>query len=112
MSVEASGIAKVGYDVYHIRTRIDNESQTIYISLPEPQVLDNYVIWDSVVSVEKNNILNPIDFEQYRELISELEGLGLEKAEADGIYQKAEEQLKVLIENFLSEFAEYEIVFM
>lgn len=112
LAVEASGIVKVGYDVYHITTRIDDESQTIYISLPEPGVLDNHIIWDSVVSVEKNNILNPIDFKQYQDLILELEKLGLEKAEADGIYQRAEEQLKVLIENFLSEFVEYEIVFM
>ena len=112
INIECDGIVKVGYDVYDIVPTVDNESQKIYISLPTAKVLDNYVIWDTVKCEETNNILNPIDFEQYQVLIGELEALGLEKAETEGIYQAAEDNIKVIIKNFLSGFEEFEIVFM
>lgn len=108
ISIECNGIVKVGYDVAEIEPQIDNESQTIYIALPNPSVLDNYIVWDSVRCKETNNILNPIDFEQYQMLMTEIETLGLSKVEDDGIYLEAEAQIKMIIQNFLSGFEEYE----
>lgn len=95
-----------------IEIKVDNDSLKIYISLPEAQILDNYVIWDPVKCQEENNILNPIDFEQYQGIISEIETAGLALAEADGIYQDAEANMGTIICNFLSGFADYEIVFL
>jgi len=112
INIECTGIVKVGYRVSEITPTVDNDSQKIYIALPEPDVLDNYIIWDSVKVSESNNILNPIDFEQYQKLIGEIEAEGLAKAEEDGIYTAAEEHIKVVIRNFLSGFQEYEIVFL
>ena len=57
---------------------------------------------------ESNNILNPINFSQYQDLIQEIEEKGLEKVEDEGVRQEAEKNLKVLIEGFLSEFSDYE----
>ena len=112
INLECKGIVKVGYDVDEITIKVDNDSQNIYISLPAPKVLDNYVIWDSVKCREENNILNPIDFEQYQGLISEIEDEGLGLVEADGIYEDAKANMETIIRNFLSGFEDYEIVFL
>ena len=112
INLECKGIVKVGYDVDEITIKVDNDSQNIYISLPAPKVLDNYVIWDSVKCREENNILNPIDFEQYQGLISEIEDEGLALVEADGIYEDAKANMETIIRNFLSGFEDYEIVFL
>ena len=112
ITVRCKGIVKVGYPVEEILPQVDNDSQTIYISLPEPQVLDNYIIWDSVKCRETNNILNPIAFEQYQALIADLEEAGLEEAEEEGIYLAAEHQVKVIVTNFLGGFEGYEVVFL
>ena len=102
----------MGYDVVEITIEVDNDSQKIYISLPAPRVLDNYVIWDTVKCQEENNILNPIDFEQYQTLIAEIEDDGLALVEADGIYADAEENMMTIIRNFLSGFEDFEIIFL
>ena len=112
INLECKGIVKVGYDVDEITIKVDNDSQKIYISLPAPKVLDNYVIWDSVKCREENNLLNPIDFEQYQGLISEIEDEGLALVEADGIYEDAKANMETIIRNFLSGFEDYEIVFL
>ena len=112
ITIECSGIVKVGYEVADIEIKVDNDSFKIYISLPEAKVLDNYVIWDTVRCQEENNILNPIDFEQYQGLISEIETEGLTVAEADGIYEDAEANVEIIICNFLSGFEDYEIFFL
>lgn len=112
INLECKGVVKVGYDVEDITIEVDNDSQKIYISLPAPKVLDNYVIWDTVKCQEENNILNPIDFEQYQALIAEIEEDGLALVEADGIYADAEENMMTIIRNFLSGFEDFEIIFL
>lgn len=112
ITVRCSGIVKVGYSVEQILPRVDNDSRTIYISLPEARVLDNYIIWDSVKCRETNNILNPIAFQQYQDLIADLEEAGLEEAEEEGIYAAAEQQVQVIVTNFLAGFEGYEVVFL
>lgn len=110
ITITCDGIVKVGYDISDIAVRVDDER--IYISIPEAHLNDNYVIWDSVVYEEANNILNPIEFSQYQELISEIEQMGLDQVMEQGIYRKAEENLKILINVFLSEFDGYEIIYL
>lgn len=112
ITVRCRGIVKVGYSVEEIVPQVDNSNQTIYISLPNPRVLDNYIIWDSVRCQETNNILNPIAFQQYQDLIEDLEAAGLEEVEEEGIYTAAEEQVKVIVRNFLAGFEGYEVVFL
>lgn len=112
INLECKGIVKVGYDVEEITIEVDNDSKKIYISLPAPKVLDNYVIWDTVKCQEENNILNPIDFEHYQALISEIEDDGLALVEADGIYADAEENMITIIRNCLSGFENFEIIFL
>lgn len=110
ITIECTGNVKIGYDMSEIIVKVAEE--TIYVSLPEARVTDNYIIWDSVMCVEENTILNPIEFSQYEELVNEMEAEGLTDVETKGIYDKADENLKKIIRVFLSEFDDYEIVFM
>ena len=110
IQITCKGIVKVGYNMSDIVVKVDDDK--IYISIPEAKLNDNYVIWDSLECKESNNILNPIEFSQYEEIIAEIEAQGLQDVTTNGLYQKAEEHLKVLIEAFLSEFVDYEIIYM
>lgn len=112
VTIECEGIVKVGYDVNEIGVDIDDKSYTIYISLPEATVNDNYVIWDSVICKEDNNPFNPIDFEEYKLLIEEIEEEGLSQSEEQEIYKAAEENIKNIIVNFLSGMDDYQVKFL
>ena len=107
--ITCDGIVKVGYDVSDISVRVGKDK--IYVMIPDAQLNDNYIIWDSIRCNETNNLLNPIEFAQYQEIIDEIEDKGLEQVTSQGIYKKAEKNLKVLISAFLSEFEGYEIVY-
>lgn len=110
IEITASGIVKVGYDMNDIVVKVDDDK--IYIKLPEAQLNDNYVIWDTVTCSESNNILNPIEFSQYQEIVDEIEEMGLADVKSKGIYQNASENVKKIMNGFLSEFKDYEIVYM
>ena len=112
VTIECEGIVKVGYDVNEIGVDINDKSYTIYISLPEATVNDNYVIWDSVICKEDNNPFNPIDFEEYKLLIEEIEEEGLSQSEEQEIYKAAEENIKNIIVNFLSGMDDYQVKFL
>ena len=112
VTIQCTGIVKVGYDMNSITPTVDNDSMKIYLALPKAVVHDNYVIWDTVKCSAENNILNPIDFAQYQELIAEIEAIGLEEAERDGIYESAAKNVKMIICSFLSAFEDYEVVFI
>lgn len=112
VTLKCTGVVKVGYNLSEINPVVDPESGIIYIALPEIKVNDNYLIWDTMECVEDNNILNPIDFAQYKELATEMETQGLEDAESKGIYTKGEEYVKELIVNFLGCFDDYEVKFI
>ncbi len=56
--------------------------------------------------------MNPIEFSQYEEIVDEIERMGLEDVESKGIYDNASENIKNIINAFLSGFKGYEIVYM
>ena len=110
ITITCNGIVKVGYDISDIKVRVSDDK--IFISIPEAQLNDNYIIWDSMVCDEVNNILNPIEFSQYQDLINDIEQKGFNQAVEKGLYTKAEDNLKDLVNVFLSDFDDYEIVYM
>lgn len=110
ITITCDGVVKVGYNLSDISVKVDNDK--IYISIPEAKLHDNYIIWDSIACKEKNCILNPINFAQYQDLATEIERAGLKTVTQKGIYKKAEDNLKVLLEAFLDQFDGYSIVYM
>lgn len=111
ITVQCSGMVKVGFDVAEIIPHVDNESRTITLTLPPARVLDNYILWDSLRFQETNSILNPITFDQYHAMLLELEEMGLEQVLSEGIYEAAEIRLRLVAENFLGNFSDYTVLF-
>ncbi|MBQ1270217.1 MAG: DUF4230 domain-containing protein, partial [Clostridia bacterium] len=106
-----SGIIKVGYDVEEIDSYIDQERKLIMVQLPEARVLDNYILLDNMKCSDKNNIFNPIGSDDILKYFSDIKDKELKLAEEKGIYKQAEEQLKMIINNFLAEFDGYIVAF-
>jgi hypothetical protein len=113
VELTCTGSVKAGYNVDDINIKVDNDSKKIYVSLPDIQINSNQIYWDdSMVCNEQNNILNPIDFEQYQSLIEEIKEEGREKAKTEGLYDTVEDNAKNVITNFLGCFNEYKVEFM
>ena len=98
-------------EICSITVTVDDEREEIIITLPDPKVNDNYVIWDSIDYAEKNSILNPIDFEQYKVMLGEIKEDGLKQAEEKGVYKSAEKNMKALINDSLDEITDYDVVY-
>lgn len=49
---------------------------------------------------------------QYQEIVDEIETMGLEDVKSQGIYKSTEENVKKIMNGFLSEFVDYEIIYM
>jgi len=106
-----SGVIKVGYDVSLIECVADEEKLQLVFTLPEPQVLDNYIILDTLQCNDKNNIFNPIGSDTIAQYFADIQAEELAAAEARGIYADAEAQLKSIITNYFAVFSDYTVVF-
>lgn len=111
IAIDCKGIIKVGYDLNAIEISIDDENKVIHVKLPEPKINDNYIVWDSVDFNEVNNILNPIEFAQYKTLFEEIEAEGEKIAVQDGIFPKAEANIKKIISGAFLKFSGYTVDF-
>ena len=113
VALECDGIVKVGCSVDDISIVVDKESETVYLTLPSIVVLDNYVIMESAnTEGSKNNPLNPLSFEDYQEVLVELEEKGLQQAKDKGIFDEARKTLELTIRNSIGSITDYDIVFM
>ena len=113
VAIKCEGVVKVGYDVNRIAVTVDAASKTVYLRLPPVSVIDNYVIWDSVdASGSVNNILHPLSFDEYREVIIRVEEEGLAKVTEEGLFEHAEESFRRLVTASLAGVTDYRIVFL
>ena len=113
VAVDCQGVVKVGFDVGKIAVEVDEESETVYIRLPAAAVLDNYVIVDTVdASASVNNLLHPLTFEQYQQVLVSVEEEGLAQVTEAGIFEDAETAFKLIVTQFLAGVTDYRIVFL
>ncbi len=111
VTIKYVGVINVGYDMSDIQYTVSKHDKRIYVTLPEAQVLDNYIKFDELTCICENNILNPIRTDAIMEYFEVIEADELAKAEADDIYGKADEQLKNIVSRYLGVFQDYEVVF-
>ncbi len=111
VTIEYSGVINVGYDMNEIDYELSDEDAAIYVTLPEAKVLDNYIKFDDLNCICDNNILNPIKTDLVMEYFKEIEQEELVKAEADEIYDKADEQLEEIVKGYLGVIPEYGVRF-
>lgn len=73
VSITYKGIIKVGYDLEKFEYKIEESSKKIYMSLPEGQVTDQYMILDELKFEQKNNVLNPISIEEINKYLVDVQ---------------------------------------
>lgn len=91
-----------GVDFSEIAVEVDEESRTITVTLPPVMITsfeidtDSFTLYD-----ESESLINQISVEAMADSISEIELDEREKAVDKGLLETAEENAKVLIENFM-----------
>ena len=107
IQLKYNGTIKVGYEVADIQVSVDNDTKTIYVTLPDPKVTDNYIDMDTLSYAEQNNIFNPIKGDEITSGLDTIKAEALEKAEHAGIYELAEGNAKSQISGLFEAFDGY-----
>ena len=107
IDIEYKGVIKAGYEMKDIDLSVDTDRKVISVTLPEVQVLDNYIdSWNTIE--EHNNILNTIKSDEVQlYLDNNVEPRELEDSIERGLYEKAEENAKEEISKQLSYFEKF-----
>ena len=112
-SYSYDGEIKAGIDFSQVKIEKDVEKKELTVILPQARILSSVIDPDSYVFYEiKNNILNPIDPQDYAVSFAELVHAEEEKAVEKGILNKANENAVKLIRNFISSYVsgDYKII--
>ena len=105
------GVVKVGYDVAQIKVDVNEDTQIVLVTLPDPEIKDNYVQLEGLVCSGSNNLLNPIKVEDLPLFFADVIDEALEGAEYHGICESARIRMESLVTEFLAVFPDYTIVF-
>lgn len=105
-------LIKFGYDLSEVYYEVDTEHGLILFELPEPEILSDDPVSESIQCEETNNILNPIESDDVVSCIEQVEADAIANAETNGIYDKAEEEMKSLIEHYVSDIPGYTVEFI
>lgn len=101
------GEIMAGIDFKGIEVNVDKENNVIKIKLPEAKIISSSVDPDSYQFYEiKNNILNPISPENYAVSFADLIHSEEEKAIDKGLLNKATNNAKTIISNFVKSYVE------
>lgn len=112
-SYSYDGEIKAGIDFSEVKVEKDFEKKQVTVILPKARILSSVIDPDSYVFYEvKNNILNPIDPQDYAVSFANLIHAEEEKAVEKGILNKANENAVKMIRNFVGSYAseEYKII--
>lgn len=81
---------------------VNEETKTITVKLPHSKVYSSSLDLNSFESyIDSESLFSRIDSEEYNDVLIELENQGEQDAIKNGLLQKADENGKVLIENFI-----------
>ena len=100
--VSYDGTAFAGIDFGGISVAKDDDAKIITVSLPKAEILDVSVDYDSfVLYSEKSGLGNPLSIEDVNTSLSELENGIRSKALERGVLDRADENAKKIIRNFV-----------
>lgn len=111
VKIAYSGMIKAGYEIADIDVAVDAAAGAIRIRLPEVKVVSNAIDEDSLQYVEKNNIFNPIKGDAAAQYLDDIRKKELDKAVEMGLYDKAEENAKVIIAEKLADYRGWTVTF-
>ncbi len=97
------GVVTAGMDFTGIRIQKDEVNKVILVTLPKAQILNVDIDPDSFeLYSEKEGLGNPISMEDYSASLAELENSAREKAVKLGVLERAEENARRIIRNFIT----------
>ncbi len=97
------GVVKIGINGENIGfSEIEDEDgkvKGVSINLPHSQILDNHTIQDSLhIYYVKNNIFNPVDINDYKDVNVQAQEKQAEKVENSQLLQQSDERIRSLLE--------------
>ena len=97
------GVVTAGLDFTGIRIQKDEVDKAILVTLPKAQILSVDIDPDSFeLYSEKEGLGNPISMEDYNASLTELENSAREKAVKLGVLDRADENARRVIQNFIA----------
>ena len=96
LKVKFTGVVKAGYMIEELH--FATVGDTVIFSIPSKPHIENYLTGQTAM-IEEDVWLNPIESTDYQILADGVKASGLTNAEADGIYEQAEQDIK----DFLTE---------
>ena len=97
------GVIKASVDLNEAEIRVDEESRTIFVDLPDSYISENDIPQESIVVVEvKDGLFNEVTLDDYNSFISEQKIIMKEKAIERGLLTKADEEARSIVRTFLS----------
>jgi hypothetical protein len=97
------GVVTAGVDFNNISVEKDDEGKVITIAVPQSEIQYIDIDYDSFKKYsEKDGLWNPISIEDYNASLVDLEKSAKEKAIDKGVLDKADENARNIIQNFVS----------
>ncbi len=110
IDVSYKGTIRAGYVIKDIKVDIDQETKTIYITLPEAKVFSNEITAQDIEW--KNNVFNHIDPDVASDLLDEAKEEEQEEALSNGLFDEADSNARTVITDVLSVFDGYKVEFI
>ncbi len=109
------GKVYAGVDFGKIKVSTDISEKTIHVTLPASEIQSVAIDKDTFrIYSEKEHLWNKLTLEDYNASLEAYEQAALEQAKANGILDRADEQARALVTNFVHGFDEavdYQVVF-
>lgn len=101
--ISYDGLITAGVDFTKIDVEKDDVNKTISIAIPKSEIISTEIDTDSFqLFSEKEGLWNPVSIEDYNTSLSELTQNAREKALERGLLEKADENAKLVISNFVN----------
>lgn len=109
------GVIIAGIDFSKIKVAFDEDAKTITLTLPETEVISSEIDTESFkLYDEKTSAFNPIHVTDVTESIDSMIKDELQKAEKNGLFEKAESNAELILSNFIKGLPcgnEYKVLF-
>ncbi len=102
-----NGVIKAGIEFGDVVLNFNTEDKVVTVKLPQTKILSSELDYDSFkLYDEKNSIFNPIGVEVVNESNNNLLTSAEEQAIKGGLLERAEENAKLIITNFINGYLE------
>lgn len=109
------GVVSAGIDFTKVKVVKNDDAKTVTVTLPKSTIQYTDIDYDSFqMYSEKEGMWNPISIQDYNDSMVEFEKNAKEKAKKKGLLEKADENAKNIVSNFVNTILddpEYKVVF-